>query len=229
MVLLWNFPWAKICWAILSSQKPVFLGGIHHLEITNSYHRLSAFVCQNPIDLPSSQGAPQRTSFVLHFRPRMSISRARLCARHYIAFLSPSFPLPNEVGRVGFHRFFHHTIRRGLVLTGSSQISHWLRHRHGALPPRPTLRIKPNPLWPPPPSHGNAVLPPSFCRRSRGPEVCLAYQMRNSPLVIWTATWACSSGSYGHPTSDTGWAEGKRTFGGTRSRTALFRRTWLCW
>lgn len=27
VLLLWNFPWARICWAILSSQKSVFLGG----------------------------------------------------------------------------------------------------------------------------------------------------------------------------------------------------------
>lgn len=105
MVVLWNFPWARICWATLSSQKSVFLRGIHQLEITNSYHRLSAFVCQNPVDLPSSQGAPQRTSVVLHFRPRMSISRAWLCTHHSLPFsLSPFFFQMRSVG-LGFTTF----------------------------------------------------------------------------------------------------------------------------
>ena len=150
MVLLWNFPWARICWAILSSQKSVFWGAIQHLEIINSYHRLSACVCLGPIDSPSSQRATQRTSVVLYFRPTTSTSRAWVCTHHSLPFSLPFFFSQMRQIGMGFTGF-PPTMRRWLSFTESSQIaalSPWLRHRHGCELLTPTLHIRANLLWP---------------------------------------------------------------------------------
>lgn len=111
VLLLQNFPWARICWATLSSQKLVVLGGIRHLKISNSYQVfLPVDVCLDLIDLPFSQRATRRISVVPHhFRPRTSTSRGfqtkdkplqslGLCPP-FVAFLFPSSHFPNEVGR----------------------------------------------------------------------------------------------------------------------------------